>query len=111
MLDTLFGRSSKRHIAQEPKHDLIVRLIEPHSGAPVSPVERLAVTMLKRERAIPFHLLVERVASELYHEELRNGAWVLDIGLFGSSLFVPDVAGEIKARDGALWQIEKPDKF
>ena len=30
------------------------------------------------------HTLAERVASELYREELRNGAGVLNIGLFGS---------------------------
>jgi len=39
---------------------------------------------------------------------LCKGAWVLDIGLFGSKLFVPDVIGEIEARNGTLWQIEKP---
>jgi hypothetical protein len=32
---------------------------------------------------------------------------VLDIGLFGSSLFIPEVASAIKAGNGTLWQIEK----
>jgi hypothetical protein len=110
-LDVLLGKKSKRGIENKPQRDLIVRLIEPHSRPPVTPVERLAVSMLKREGKIPLRLLVEGVASDLYEEELRNGAWILDIGLFGSRLFVPEVAGEIKARDGTLWQIEKPEKF
>ncbi len=88
-----------------------MRLIDPPSRAPITSVERLTVATLKREGIIAFALLVERVASEVYSEELRNGAWILDIGLFGSRLFVPAVAGEIKARNGTLWQIEKPENL
>jgi hypothetical protein len=85
----------------------IVRL-EPPSRAPATPIERLVVSVLQAAGAIPLGSLVERVASELYNEELRHGAWVLDIGLFGSSLFVPDVVSEIEARDGTLWRIDSP---
>jgi hypothetical protein len=60
---------------------------------------------------MPLGSLVERVASELYNEELRHGAWVLDIGLFGSSLFVPDVVSEIEARNGTLWRIDDPERI
>ena len=105
----VFSRKvNKQAFDDEPSLDLIVRPIEPPGRPIATPIERLTVSSLRREGVIPLQLLVERVADELYHEELRKGAWVLDIGLFGSKLFVPDVIGEIEARNGTLWQIEKP---
>jgi hypothetical protein len=46
----------------------------------------------------------------LYREELRNGASVLDIGLFGSRFFTRDVVRELKAGDGILWEIREERK-
>lgn len=66
------------------------------------------VAKLKREGKIPFRVLVERVARDLYLDELRRGAWVVDIGLFGEALFVPEVVRELQAADGILWDIERP---
>jgi hypothetical protein len=83
----------------------LVRL-EPCSRQPETPVERVTVSVLAGTGAMPLDRLVERVASELYREELHSGASVLDIGLFGSRLFVSDVIGEIEARNGTLWRIE-----
>jgi hypothetical protein len=90
--------------------DLIVCL-QDAAKEPVTSVERLAVAALKENGAQPLHRLVERVAAELYREELRHGATTLDIGLFGSNLFVPDVLGELDARNGSLWRIEKVKEF
>jgi hypothetical protein len=84
---------------------IIVRL-EPGSGQAETRVEQLVVTTLAATGAMPLNTLAERVAAELYREELRNGAQTLDIGLFGSRLFLSDVINEIKARNGTLWQIE-----
>jgi len=95
-----------RNSAPGAESDLVVRL-EQFSPEPITAVERLTVSALKAEGALPFHRLVERVASDLYQEELRNGAWILGIGLFGSRLFVADVANEIEAGNGVRWQIEK----
>jgi hypothetical protein len=50
---------------------------------------------------------VNEIAAELYTDELRNGAGVLDLGLFGSRLFSGDVMRELKAGDGILWEIEQ----
>jgi hypothetical protein len=55
---------------------------------------------------MPLHLLVERVVAELYDEELHYGAWILDIGLLGKRLFVPDVVREVEAGKGILWKID-----
>jgi hypothetical protein len=86
--------------------ELIVQL-DGSLQEPTTPLGRLIITVLRRETSIPFHLLVQRVADELYQRELEDGASVLDIGLFGSSLFIPEVASAIKAGNGTLWQIEK----
>ena len=88
-----------------PTRNIIVRL-EQGSRQPETPVERLAVSVLASNGAMPLHTLAERVASELYRQELGQGAQVLDIGLFGSRLFLRDVIGEIQARNGTLWRIE-----
>lgn len=83
-----------------------VRLAERATRPPATPVERLAVATLRREGALPIDRLVQQVASELYCEAVRNGAWIVDLGLFGSVLFVPDVARELEAGHGILWEIE-----
>ena len=87
-------------------NDYISRVqILDNSTSPATRVERATVRVLKETRETPLETLVERVADELYREELRNGAWLVDLGLFGSRLFVPDVLRSLKAYNGSLWQI------
>ena len=88
------------------KGNTIVRL-QPGSREPVTSVEQMAVSLLASKGPMPLHTLAERVASELYKEELHKGAGVLDIGLFGSRLFKDDVIREIESADGILWEIER----
>ena len=82
-----------------------VRLIEPARRAPATAVERHLVGLLKNEGIISYDRLVQRVAEEIYHEELRLGAGAVDIGLFGSRLFDRDVVSALKVGDGMLWKI------
>ena len=96
--------------SSDNERNLIVRLIEPLPRPAATPIEKLTVSALSREGAIPLQSLVERVTSELYVEELSNGAWILDIGLFGKNLFISDAVQEIKAGAGTLWQIDKPKR-
>jgi hypothetical protein len=107
-MEVNFKNWFKRSSDNEQNH--IVRLIEPLPRPAATPIEKLTVSALNREGAIPFQLLVERVTSELYVEELSNGAWILDIGLFGKNLFISDAVQEIKAGAGTLWQIDKPKR-
>jgi len=86
----------------------IIRLLE-ECRPPATPVEQLAINVLKREGRTSFTKLLEHVARELYSDEVRSGAWALDIGLYGPSLFVPDVISELKSGDGILWKIEEPE--
>src|SRR3989338_4205154 len=87
---------------------LSVKLLEA-SRPPATPVERLTVEILKREGRTSLRKLVGRVAREIYSAEVRNGAWALDIGLYGPKLFVSEVIAEVKSGKGILWQIENPE--
>jgi hypothetical protein len=85
--------------------NLVVRLNLP-ARPPESTVELLATSILETAGSLPFDRLVERIADELYRQELRY-AWALDIGMFGSRLFVPSVAKEIETGNGSLWKIQE----
>jgi hypothetical protein len=80
-----------------------VRLIKPPPRQPATAVERLVVRRLKYMRPASFNSLVATVARDLYVKELANGAFALDIGAFGPSLFSHGVAVEIRAGNGILW--------
>ena len=110
------GRDLSDVLSKKPGHKVAkdkdsaqihVRLLEPVQRLPITPVERLAIRRLKGTGSMPFNQLVALVAKDLYHEELRAGAGVLDIGLFGSGLFTRDVTRDLKAGDGILWKIKQ----
>ena len=42
----------------------------------------------------------------LYRKELRDGGWLLDLGLFGSGLFVADAKRELRAGRDVIWEID-----
>lgn len=105
-MNTNVSKTRPNETVTDVSHNLIVRL-SGSSPEPTTLVEKLTIAILQRETIIPLHLLVQRVADELFHQELDDGAWVLDLVMFGSALFVRDVSSEIRARNGSLWQIEK----
>ena len=84
-----------------------VRLIEAPRRRPETAIEQRLATRLKATGPMSVSALVSTVAADLYSDELRKGAGVLDIGLFGSRLFSGDVIQELRAGDGILWQIER----
>lgn len=73
-------------------------------------VERLSVEILKREGRTSLAKLIERVAREVYFDEVRRGASALDIGLYGPDLFVTEVISELKAANSILWKIESQEE-
>ena len=84
--------------------DASVRLRNPAPRPPATDVESFAVDLLAKE-AMTFGELVSRVAALLYRKELRAGAWAVDIGLFGSSLFIADALRGLEAGSGELWEV------
>lgn len=90
--------------------EIRVRLLDPSGRPPATPIEKLTVTALKDQGPTPFPALVERVARGIYLDEIRTGAWVLDIGLYGPGLFVRSVASQLRSGDGTFWKIEKSER-
>ncbi len=101
---------AQAHAPPLERRERNVRLVEPAPRLPLTPFERLVVETLTREGVLRFNTLVERIALDFYLDELRHGAWILDIGLFGSKLFIPEVARELKAGDGILWEIKAEER-
>lgn len=84
-----------------------VRPIESPARSPMTDVERLVLDILKEKGENNFDGLSQEVARGIYLDELRRGAAILDIGLLGPGLFLAEVAREIRAGDGELWEIRR----
>jgi hypothetical protein len=84
-----------------------VRLIETPRRLPATPIEQALTSALKEIPVISMTRLVKEVAANLYAEELRKGAGVLDIGLYGDRLFNEDIVRELRGADGILWEIKQ----
>ncbi len=67
--------------------------------------ESVVVELLAHAEEIPLETLVARVAEALYREELRAGAWAVDVGLFGRGLFAAEARQVLASGDGELWEI------
>lgn len=103
----LISRSSSGRALRAEAALVVVRLIETPDRPPETPIEHRLAAALRETGPVAVASLVKRVAADLYAEELRKGASVLDIGLYGDRLFNQDVVRELKAADGILWQIKR----
>jgi hypothetical protein len=88
----------------------VVQLIDSPRRLPATPIEERLASALKEAGPIAIASLVKRVAAELYSDELRKGAGVLDIGLIGDRLFNRDIIRELNAGHGILWEIKQERK-
>jgi hypothetical protein len=82
-------------------------LLDQPQRPPDTVAERQVVAWLSREGPLPLARLVERVARELYDDELRRGGWASDIGVAGSALFRADAERTLESASGILWAIER----
>jgi hypothetical protein len=88
----------------------VVQLIDSPRRLPATPIEQRLSSALKETGPILLVSLVKRVAAELYNDELRQGAGVLDIGLIGDRLFNRDIIRALDSGNGILWEIKQPRK-
>ena len=110
MRQFLHGSSSQRksaHLNSVKTDGAVVCLIATPRREPMTPIEQRLIAMLKNAGPMPFAALVKTAAKDLYLEELRQGAGVLDIGLFGEGLFNRDLVRELLSGDGVLWEIKQ----
>ena len=106
LLTILSGRATSNDPAAVDAMKRVVRLITSPARAGETEIELKLISLLKNERVVSFHQLVQRIARDLYDEELSRGAAAVDIGIFGSRLFEPEVAQSLRAGDGTLWEID-----
>jgi hypothetical protein len=88
----------------------VVQLVDSPRRLPATPIEQRLSSALKETGPISLASLVKRVAAELYSDELRQGAGILDIGLIGDRLFNRDIVRELNAGNGILWEIKQQRK-
>jgi hypothetical protein len=88
----------------------VVQLIDSPRRLPATPIEQRLWSALRATGPILFVRLVKKIAAELYSDELRHGAGVLDIGLIGDRLFNRDIIRELNAGNGILWEIKQQGK-
>ncbi len=82
-----------------------VQPIRPALRSPITPIERLVLARLEGESAMDLEMLLGLVSQDVYLDALHHGAWIVDIGILGWKPLIPEVAAEIEAADGILWQI------
>ena len=102
----IFSAASHRRERDPESKTVSVRLIADAQRAPKTPIETQIAATLKEAGTLSYDGLVQRVVTDLYQAELRRGAAVLDIGIFGSRLFERDVVSALKTSDGVLWVID-----
>jgi len=102
-----FGRRNSEVLARAEADGTVVRLIDCPGRVSPTPIQQRLISTLEKTGSVSLAGLVHAVSEALYAEELRMGAGVLDIGLFGSRLFDHDVVRELRAGDGILWQINE----
>lgn len=71
-------------------------------SAPSCAWQGLPACLLGARDSWALYELVERLAAELYREELRAGGWLLDLGLWGTRLYRAAARDLILRLDGTL---------
>jgi hypothetical protein len=100
------SRAKSRGAFRTEADAAMVHLIDSPRRLPATPIEQRLSSALKDAGPMAVALLVKRVAAELYSDELRKGAAVLDIGLIGDHIFDRDIIRDLAAGNGILWEIK-----
>jgi hypothetical protein len=107
LLPGSLGQAKSGRAFKDEADATVVRLIDSPRRLPETSIEQRLAFALKETGPISVASLVKRVASELYSDELRKGAGVLDIGLIGERLFNRDIIRELKTGNGILWEMKQ----
>lgn len=67
--------------------------------------ERMVCQVLCAQGPLPAAELVRRVAEEMYFDELRHGAWVVDIGIFGPAIFEAEARELVESMVGRCIEV------
>ena len=95
-----------RDARREPRVAALDALDAP-ARRPVVDIDLWILSVLQAHESMTLSDLVARVADRLYHDAVRDGAAIVDIGLFGAKLYHPEAAAVVSRGDGRWWTIEE----
>jgi hypothetical protein len=72
--------------------------------------EQLVCKILAAERPCSVSKMAKRIAEEMYYDELKLGAWVVDIGIWGSRLFEREAFVLLESMADRCLVVEEEDK-
>jgi hypothetical protein len=104
----LVARIRKTEGEQMIRPDLIVRLT--NSAGAKNHYERMVCQILEAEGPRRAAELVNRVAQEMYYEELRLGAGAVDIGIFGPTILEREVQEFLESMVGRCITVESEQR-
>ncbi|HLG51226.1 MAG TPA: hypothetical protein VKY56_06265 [Chloroflexota bacterium] len=78
------------------------RLVDGRVGGDLAPVdyETLIRMVLLAHEALDLDLLIDEVAAGAMRQEIRNGAWVSDVGIWGPIIFRREAAAAVRRMIG-----------
>ncbi len=68
--------------------------------------ERMVCQVLSEKGSLSAAELVRQVAEKMYSDELRHGAWVVDIGILGPAVFEPEAQELLEPMLGRCIEVE-----
>ena len=101
-----FSRGNSEVAVRAKADGTVVRLIDSPRRVLATPMEQRLISTLKGTGSVSFASFVHAVSEDLFAEELRMGAGLLDIGLFGGRCSTMTLFKSFGPGDGILWQIE-----
>lgn len=98
-------RRDRNRITGNERDTLRVDRSDLRTRKPITTFELWIVSVLDARGAALYGELVKSVSDRMYVEAIRQGAAVLDIGLFGAKLFYAEAAAILERGDGVYWAI------
>ena len=102
---TWLNQPDQRASKQEGVEGFTIRVITSPRRAAATEAELFVAGLLRSKRDGSYEGIINALADFIYCKERKKGAWLLDIGLFGRSLFVSEARRELESGKGVLWEI------
>ena len=102
--------TGERTSEQELVEGSTIRLMTARRRDAAGEAELFVAGLLSAKNESSYADVIKALADFIYFKELNKGAWLLDIGLFGRSLFVSEARRELESGKRILWEIDPARK-
>ena len=106
-LNAVISANKITQAATESRRDFASRVsrLEVPKRRAATEGEIAIIELLATQSELALGQAVDVVAEALFREESRAGAWAVDLGLFGSTLFQSEARRILQNGDGELWRV------